>query len=93
MRSARSPGNRSRTSSFAEAELVDEWKLAEWLALFDEEQGCFFILTTDVLDFDPNTSLYLIADDMTRLPHPCRTAAQRPDLGRESKSRHQSGTW
>ena len=52
---------------FAEAELLDEWKLAEWLALFDEERGCFFIPTTDAPDADPDTSLYLIADDMTRL--------------------------
>lgn len=52
---------------FAEAELLDEWKLAEWLALFDEERGSFFIPTTDAPDADPDTSLYLIADDMTRL--------------------------
>jgi p-cumate 2,3-dioxygenase beta subunit len=52
---------------FAEAELLDSWKLDEWLALFDEERGSFYIPATDAPDADPNTSLYLIADDMTRL--------------------------
>lgn len=52
---------------FAEADLLDSWRLEEWLALFDEERGSFYIPATDALDADPNTSLFLIADDMTRL--------------------------
>ena len=52
---------------FAEADLLDSWRLDEWLALFDEERGSFYIPTTDAPDADPNTSLYLIADDMIRL--------------------------
>jgi p-cumate 2,3-dioxygenase beta subunit len=52
---------------YAEAELLDSWKLNEWLALFDEERGSFYIPSTDCPDGDHNTSLFLIADDMTRL--------------------------
>jgi p-cumate 2,3-dioxygenase beta subunit len=52
---------------YAEAELLDEWRLDAWLALFDEERGGFYMPTTDSPDGDPNTGLYLIADDMMRL--------------------------
>ena len=52
---------------YAEAELLDEWRLDEWLALFDEERGGYYMPTTDCPDGDPNTGLYLIADDMIRL--------------------------
>ncbi len=52
---------------FAEAELLDSWRLNEWLALFDEERGSFYIPSTDAPDADHNRALYLIADDMTRL--------------------------
>jgi p-cumate 2,3-dioxygenase subunit beta len=52
---------------YAEAELLDEWRLDEWLSLFDEERGGFYMPATDAPYSDHNTSLYLIADDMTRL--------------------------
>jgi p-cumate 2,3-dioxygenase subunit beta len=52
---------------YAEAEMLDEWRLDEWLALFDEDRGSFYIPSTDAPNSDPDTSLYLIADDMVRL--------------------------
>ena len=52
---------------YAEAALLDEWKLAEWLALFDEERGGYYMPATDAPDSDHNTALYLIADDIVRL--------------------------
>ena len=52
---------------YAEAELLDEWRLDEWLTLFDAERGGYYMPTTDCPDGDPNTGLYLIADDMLRL--------------------------
>lgn len=52
---------------FAEATLLDEWRLDEWLSLFDEERGAYYIPTEDAPNADPNRALYLIADDMVRL--------------------------
>jgi p-cumate 2,3-dioxygenase subunit beta len=52
---------------FAEAEMLDEWRLNDWLALFDEDRGSFYIPSTNVPDGDHNSSLFLIADDMVRL--------------------------
>ena len=52
---------------YAEAALLDEWRLDEWLALFDQELGLYHMPTTDHPDGDPNTDLFLIADDMPKL--------------------------
>jgi p-cumate 2,3-dioxygenase subunit beta len=52
---------------FAEAALLDEWRLDEWVTLFDQERGGYYIPTTDHPDGDPNTDLFLIADDMPKL--------------------------
>jgi p-cumate 2,3-dioxygenase subunit beta len=52
---------------FAEADLLDEWKLNEWLALFDEERGGFYMPATDSPGSIHTQALFLIADDMTRL--------------------------
>jgi p-cumate 2,3-dioxygenase beta subunit len=52
---------------YAEADLLDNWQLNEWVALFDQEQGGYFIPTTDAPDADPNKALFLIADDMAKL--------------------------
>jgi p-cumate 2,3-dioxygenase subunit beta len=35
---------------FAEADLLDGWQLNEWLALFDEERGGFYMPSTDSPD-------------------------------------------
>src|ERR1700722_4033133 len=52
---------------FAEADLLDSWQLKEWLALFDEERGGFYIPSMDARDSSHTETLYLIADNMTRL--------------------------
>jgi p-cumate 2,3-dioxygenase subunit beta len=52
---------------FAEADLLDSWQLNEWLALFDEERGGFYMPSTDSPDSTHTETLFLIADNMTRL--------------------------
>jgi p-cumate 2,3-dioxygenase subunit beta len=52
---------------YAEADLLDNWRLDEWLALFDAEATGFYMPTTDLLDGDPRQDLYLISDDMPKL--------------------------
>jgi p-cumate 2,3-dioxygenase subunit beta len=51
----------------AEADLLDTWRLHEWLALFDPEATGYYMPTTDLPDGDPGSDLMLIADDMTKL--------------------------
>jgi len=52
---------------YAEAELLDNWRLEDWIALFDQERGSYYIPATDAPDSDPDTALFLIADDMAKL--------------------------
>jgi p-cumate 2,3-dioxygenase subunit beta len=53
---------------YAEADLLDNWRLDEWIALFDQERGGYYMPTTDCPpDADPGTALFLIADDMPKL--------------------------
>jgi p-cumate 2,3-dioxygenase beta subunit len=47
---------------YAEAALLDEWRLEEWLALFAPE-GTYEVPTPDVGDATPATGQYFIADD------------------------------
>jgi p-cumate 2,3-dioxygenase beta subunit len=47
---------------YEEAELLDEWRLHEWLDLFTE-QGVYLIPTTDKPDGDPDRDLFLVQDD------------------------------
>ena len=51
---------------FAEAALLDEWRLREWLELLTED-AVYEVPATDTPDADPRTTLMLIADDMARL--------------------------
>jgi p-cumate 2,3-dioxygenase beta subunit len=51
----------------AEADLLDTWRLREWLALFDPEATGYYMPTTDLPDGDPGNDLFLIADDMGKL--------------------------
>jgi len=51
---------------FAEAALLDEWRLDEWLALFTED-ATYSVPSTDAPDADPSDTLFLIADDAARL--------------------------
>ncbi|MEU3269304.1 aromatic-ring-hydroxylating dioxygenase subunit beta [Saccharomonospora sp. NPDC006951] len=45
-----------------EADLLDEWRLHEWLALFSES-GRYLIPSTDKPDGDPAKDLFLVQDD------------------------------
>ena len=51
---------------YQEADLIDSWRLTEWLDLFTED-GRYYIPSTDRPAGDHTTTLYLIADDMPRL--------------------------
>jgi p-cumate 2,3-dioxygenase beta subunit len=52
---------------FAEADLLDNWQLEEWLALFDEDRGGFYMPATDSPGSVHTEALFLIADDIVRL--------------------------
>lgn len=67
---------------FHEADLLDRWRLDEWLALFTDE--CTFLVpSTDRPDGDPFTEMFLIQDDRFLLEqrplHPLNGAAQVDD--------------
>jgi p-cumate 2,3-dioxygenase beta subunit len=51
---------------YREADLLDDWKLDEWLELFLPEAR-YEVPATDAPDGRPETSLHIIADDMTVL--------------------------
>jgi p-cumate 2,3-dioxygenase beta subunit len=51
---------------FHEAELLDRWRLEEWLELFTPD--CRYVVpATDLPDGDPSVTLALIDDDFVRL--------------------------
>lgn len=47
---------------YFEADLLDEWRLHEWLTLF-AESGRYLIPSTDLPDGDPTKDLFLVQDD------------------------------
>ena len=51
---------------YEEAALLDEWRLAEWHALFTEDAS-YRVPSTDLPDAEPDNTLYLIDDDASRL--------------------------
>jgi p-cumate 2,3-dioxygenase beta subunit len=51
---------------YREADLLDEWKLDEWLTLFLPE-GRYEVPATDAPEGAPETTLHIIADNMTVL--------------------------
>ncbi len=52
---------------YVEADLLDRWKLEEWLELFTDD-AAYLVPSTDLpLDADPDKSLFYIADDRIRL--------------------------
>jgi len=51
---------------YEEAALLDEWRLAEWHALFTEDAS-YRVPSTDLPDAEPDNTLYLIDDDAGRL--------------------------
>jgi p-cumate 2,3-dioxygenase beta subunit len=51
---------------FHEAALLDEWRLDEWLALCAPDAG-YYVPPTDAPEGDHRDTLFIIADDRTRL--------------------------
>ena len=51
---------------FKEAELLDEWRLDDWVDLFTEDAR-YVVPTTDLPEGDPKRDLVFIDDDITRL--------------------------
>ena len=52
---------------FLEAELLDDWKLEQWLALSTQD-ATYSVPSTDLpADADPGKSLFYIADDRVRM--------------------------
>lgn len=51
---------------YREAELLDAWKLDEWLALF-AENGSYYVPPTDKPEASHHDTLFIIADNFTRL--------------------------
>ncbi|MGO9357974.1 MAG: aromatic-ring-hydroxylating dioxygenase subunit beta [Xanthobacteraceae bacterium] len=52
---------------FREADLLDEWRLPEWLELFTDD-ATYSVPATDLpFDASPDTSLFYVADDRFRL--------------------------
>ena len=51
---------------FREAELLDDWRLDDWVALFTEDAR-YVVPTTDLPEGDPQRDLVFIDDDITRL--------------------------
>lgn len=53
---------------FEEADLLDQWRLDEWLALFTDDAE-YLVPSTDVVgdDADPDTSLFYVFDDRNRM--------------------------
>jgi p-cumate 2,3-dioxygenase beta subunit len=51
---------------YAEATLLDEWRLDEWLALLTEDAR-YLVPSNDRPDADPASTLFIIADDIHRI--------------------------
>jgi p-cumate 2,3-dioxygenase beta subunit len=78
---------------FAEAELLDEWRLEEWLGLFTEDAH-YYVPSTDLApDASPDDSLFYIADDRFRLGERVRRLMKRTAHSEQprSKTRHMVG--
>ncbi|MGD9882324.1 MAG: aromatic-ring-hydroxylating dioxygenase subunit beta [Reyranella sp.] len=63
------PGLRTRMEDFLylEADLLDEWRIEEWFAMFAPGATYEVPPTGDPDETDPATSLFYIADDYVRL--------------------------
>jgi p-cumate 2,3-dioxygenase beta subunit len=51
---------------YREAELLDEWRLDEWLALLTED-ATYRVPSNDEPQSDPKSTLFTIADDIRRI--------------------------
>jgi p-cumate 2,3-dioxygenase beta subunit len=51
---------------YVEAELLDEWRLDEWLGLLTED-ATYLVPPTDMREGDPADTLFILADDIVRI--------------------------
>jgi p-cumate 2,3-dioxygenase beta subunit len=51
---------------YKEADLLDSWRLDEWLALLAED-ATYYVPPNDKPDADHRSTLFIVADDMARL--------------------------
>lgn len=51
---------------YQEADLLDDWKLEEWVALFADD-GAYVVPVPEEPDSSPTDTISLVADDMPRL--------------------------
>ena len=75
---------------FLEADLLDEWRLPEWFALFTEDAH-YYVPSTDVAhDASPENNLFYIADDHYRLGQRVKRLMKRTAHAEfpHSKTRH-----
>lgn len=75
---------------FHEAELLDEWRLPEWLGLFTDD-ATYSVPATDLpADASPDTSLFYVADDRFRLSERVKRLMKRTAHAEfpHSKTRH-----
>jgi len=75
---------------FLEAELLDEWRLKEWLGLFTADAS-YFVPATDVPpNASPDTALFYVADDRFRLEQRVERLLKRTAHAEfpRSKTRH-----
>ncbi len=75
---------------FREAELLDEWRLPEWLELFTDD-AVYYVPATDLpADASPDSSLFYIADDRFRLSERVKRLMKRTAHAEfpHSKTRH-----
>ena len=75
---------------FLEAEMLDEWRLKEWLTLFTAD-GRYSVPATDVpANASPDTALFYVADDRFRLEQRVERLLKRTAHAEypRSKTRH-----
>lgn len=75
---------------FNEADLLDEWRLPEWLELFTDD-AVYYVPATDLpADASPETSLFYVADDRFRLSERVKRLMKRTAHAEfpHSKTRH-----
>jgi p-cumate 2,3-dioxygenase beta subunit len=51
---------------YEEAALLDEWRLEEWVELLTED-AAYYVPSTDLPEGDHKSTLFIVADDITRI--------------------------
>lgn len=75
---------------FLEAEMLDEWRLKEWLGLFTADGGYYVPTTDSAPNASPDNALFYVADDRFRLEQRVERLLKRTAHAEfpKSKTRH-----